>query len=767
MKKGIKLLSGLMAVVIVTAVCFAALCASAQSYEIPETDVVYDSDSACVPMIFSENITVKFSGVTIESTGTDKSPVKISGGATVNIVLEGENVLSGNPSSDSAGIEVEDGSTVNIYAVDGGSLTVTGGKNGAGIGGIGYGSASTTNPKAGNVNIYSGTITAIGGSKGAGIGSGYHSSAGEINILGGDITAFGTGSGAGIGSGYGTAGAAAAAAGVGFYNGGNITISGGRVRAFACHIDADNFDVFNSDTYYSEGYSNTFAAGIGGGYGASSGNIIIAGDADVTAFGSCGGAGIGTGRGTSKAANFDNQHFDCNIIIRGNAKVAAAAGADRRENVVGDDGGAAIGLGRGCTLEDSPKGNVAIEGNAQVIAVAEDHASAIGAGTVVGKYTKDEDGNITRPAFAALESLSIGSECTVIAINDGTCGAMEPADSLTNVIELNSGEEFKSKYPEVFSETENLVSFKAFDRKTGKALSPEIEILLSTDPAEEIVSCVIPGSADTVYFSNGEYCLGNSVEERLTDFIKDENGIKTYDLTCLCFTATFVSYDNSEEYVDYPIESTEITEPDVKQKDYYTGVWEEYELGGNITVKAVYTPIDYTATFVADGKTAGKVTYNVETKSIEEPAVPAKAGFTGKWETYKLTPGGITVKAVYTEEKKDDPTVEIKGEDELNLNYRQSKTFTANANGVPKGGKILWYIDGKKAGEGESFRVENPEKDYTVQARIADKSGKEVAQSETVKVKVSHGFFDKIKAWFRDMLLSILGPFFDKFEDVC
>ena len=62
MKKGIKLLSGLMAVVIVTAVCFAALCASAQNYEIPEPDVVYDSYSACVPMIFSENITVKFSG---------------------------------------------------------------------------------------------------------------------------------------------------------------------------------------------------------------------------------------------------------------------------------------------------------------------------------------------------------------------------------------------------------------------------------------------------------------------------------------------------------------------------------------------------------------------------------------------------------------------------------------------------------------------------------------------------------------------------------
>lgn len=747
------------------AVLIGVMCASAQD-EIPQIDESYSGEIE--PITINEDITILLSNVTISTEGTTYgSPVKITGGATANIVLEGENTLTANSNSVSAGVEVESGSTVNIYAREGGSLTVTGGMNSAGIGGIGYGSVSATNPKAGNVNIYSGTITAIGGSKGAAIGSGYHSSASEITIKGGDITALGTGGGAGIGSGYGTSGGAAAAAGTGFYNGGNITISGGRVRAASCHIDMDNFDVLNSDTYYGEGYSDSFAAGIGGGYGASSGNIIIEGDADVTAFGSCGGAGIGTGRGTSKAANFDNQNFDCNIIIRGNAKVAAAAGADHREGLVGDDGGAGIGLGRACTLEGNPKGTISIEGNAQVTAVAEDHASAIGAGYAVGKYTKDADGNIIRPSKASVNSLDIGSGCIVIAVNDGTCGAMEPADSLTNVIELNSGEEFKSKYPEVFSETENLISFKAFDRKTGKALSPEIEILLSTDPAEEIVSCVIPGSADTVYFSNGEYCLGNSVEERLTDFIKDENGIKTYDLTCLCFTATFVSYDNSEEYVDYPIESTEITEPDVKQKDYYTGVWEEYELGGNITVKAVYTPIDYTATFVADGKTAGKVTYNVETKSIEEPAVPAKAGFTGKWETYKLTPGGITVKAVYTEIKTEEPAVEIKGDDNVAVNYQQNKTFTANASAVPQGGKIVWYVDGKQAGEGKTFKVENPEKDYTIQAKIVDKSGKTVAESETVNVKVKSGLFDRIRAWLTDLILSVFAPLFDRFEDVC
>ncbi|MBR5772100.1 MAG: hypothetical protein IKY00_02690, partial [Clostridia bacterium] len=96
-----------------------------------------------------------------------------------------------------------------------------------------------------------------------------------------------------------------------------------------------------------------------------------------------------------------------------------------------------------------------------------------------------------------------------------------------------------------------------------------------------------------------------------------------------------------------------------------------------------------------------------------------------------------------------------------------SKTFTASADGIPEGGKIEWYVDGKKAGEGEKFTVESPEKDYKVQAKIVDKDGKSVAESGTVNAAVKHGFFDKIRAWFRDMLLSILGPFFGNFEKVC
>ena len=657
MKKSKKALSLLLALMLVLGAAGAGVMSASADDTPPAADITYSSENDWEgTLVIDESKTVKLSGVTHENDGTYGSPIKICGNSEVNLVFEGDNVLTANPSVNSAGIEVEEGSTVSIYGLEGSSLTVTGGRYSAGIGGIGYGSPSVENSKAGNVIIFSGNITVYGGDRGAGIGSGYHSSAGDIIIKGGNITAFGRGCGAGIGSGYGTSGGAAVAndgtptaKGVGYYNGGNITISGGTVRAAATEIDFDIFDVFDSDTYYaSEGYSDTFAAGIGGGYGASSGNIIIEGDADVTAFGSCGGAGIGTGRGTSDANKYDAENFFCNITIRGNAKVAAAAGADHRSSVVGDDGGAGIGLGRACTLEGYPEGTIVIEGNAQVTAVAEDHAAAIGAGSVVGKYLKDGDGNLIRPAYAVIESLSIGSECVVTAVNDGACGALEPADDLKNILRLNASAEFKEQYPAVFGDEADSIVFKGYDRESGEALSPEINLVFTPGSVAETFELMIPGSSDCVYFSDGEYLLGNEIEENPADFIKDPDGVKEYDLSCLCNTVTFVTYDNQKIPVDYPAGAATLTEPEVPQRDYYTAVWEEYELTGNITVNAVYTPVEYKAVFVdKDGETVDEIPYTVVTEEITPPEVPPVEGYTGAWEDYTLTPEGITVNPVY------------------------------------------------------------------------------------------------------------------------
>ena len=62
-------------------------------------------------------------------------------------------------------------------------------------------------------------------------------------------------------------------------------------------------------------------------------------------------------------------------------------------------------------------------------------------------------------------------------------------------------------------------------------------------------------------------------------------------------------------------------------------------------------------TFVADGNTVASFTYTKEFGiEGEVPAVPAKDGYDGKWESYTLTGGNIVVNAVYTEKAKEIPT---------------------------------------------------------------------------------------------------------------
>ncbi len=522
--------------------------------DVPNADVTYDSDNRWEgTLTIDQNSTVKLSGVEYSTSGTDTSPIAVRGNSTVNLIFEGNNVLTGNPDVISAGIEVENGSTVNIYGLEGSSLTVTGGKYGAGIGGIGYGSASTENPSCGNINIYSGNITAIGGARGAGIGSGYHSSASDINIQGGNITAFGSECGAGIGTGYGTSGGAAVnnsgnptGSGVGFYNGGNITISGGTVRAASYHINFNNLDPYNTETLYGEGYSDSFAAGIGGGYGASSGNIVIEGDADVIALGACGGAGIGSGRGTSKAANYDSDNFDVSVTIRGNSNVVAMATNDTRTNIVGDDGGAAIGLGRGCTVENEPKGSVNIEGNARVYAVAPDHAQAIGGSCVVGKFTQT-DGVIVRPANASLNEISIGNSAHVTAVSDGNRGAIQFNDvaALKDFISLNFDENYFANHSDFFTQDKFPVVIEASDAENAN--------LKTTFAVQDNVgmNCMTHVSGAGTYNllvkdyqgANGESVfLSNLVESNSARFVSDATALREYGVAGL--TSNFAGTGN-------------------------------------------------------------------------------------------------------------------------------------------------------------------------------------------------------------------------------
>jgi hypothetical protein len=89
--------------------------------------------------------------------------------------------------------------------------------------------------------------------------------------------------------------------------------------------------------------------------------------------------------------------------------------------------------------------------------------------------------------------------------------------------------------------------------------------------------------------------------------------------------------------------------PAVPEKSGYTGAWSSFTAGtDDVMVEPVYTPIQYTVTFVADGKTVAEIPFTIEDQVVTAPEVPVKDGFTGEWPKLTLTLSDITIEAVYT-----------------------------------------------------------------------------------------------------------------------
>ncbi len=391
-------------------VMFCALCASAQGeYVIDESGSYTYSGSDPIIIADGTDVSLTLDGADINNAAG--AAISLGTGSNVKIILKGDNVLAASSTVCSAGIFVPHTSVLTIEGE--GTLDVTGGKYGAGIGSYGTGTnvAPELRLKCGEIIINSGNITAHGGANGAGIGSGYHVDGYKITINGGTVYSYGTSGGAGIGTGYGTSGGAIGVAAVGDYTPGEININGGTVYAASYALDFDNLDYMDPSTY--SGGSQTFAAGIGGGYGASGGNINITGGT-VCAVGSCGGAGIGSGRGTSNGAKYNKDSFHVNISISGNAKVLAIGGNDER-NTKG--GGAGIGSGRGTHTG----GNIYIGGDTNVIAISAPYANAIGCGA---------EKNPVDGTMPVSQSIVIDENVILYALSYGNTGIDEDAEYL-------------------------------------------------------------------------------------------------------------------------------------------------------------------------------------------------------------------------------------------------------------------------------------------------------------------------------------------------
>ena len=210
---------------------------------------------------------------------------------------------------------------VNLILADDASLSVTG----SGNAGINVSGANSLTVYAQSTGAHMGSLTANGGINGAGIGGGWNGNGGSITINGGAVTATGGDTGAGIGGGaYG--------------NGGTISIHGGSVMA----------------------KGNNGGAGIGGGandeastpHGAS-GDITIAGNANVTATGGDGyyGSGGGGGAGIGSGGAVDAVGGLGTISISTTGTVTATGGGSGSST---GQGGADIGTGGSSTTAGTP-----------------------------------------------------------------------------------------------------------------------------------------------------------------------------------------------------------------------------------------------------------------------------------------------------------------------------------------------------------------------------------------------------------------------------
>ena len=170
----------------------------------------------------------------------------------------------------------------------------------------------------------------------------------------------------------------------------------------------------------------------------------------------------------------------------------------------------------------------------------------------------------------------------------------------------------------------------------------------------------------------------------------------------------------------------------------------------DLSVAAVFAIETYQAVFVADGVTIATVPYTVEDGSIAAPAVPEKPGYKGVWQAYELVPGGITVEAVYT--LRELATVWIdRYVEERTVDYRTTITFSATAANLPENGEVQWLVNEEYAGSGTTCTVKEARDDFRIQAVVVDTYGNIRARSGEETVKVNHGFFARLVAFFRGL----------------
>ncbi|RIJ71403.1 hypothetical protein D1871_14160, partial [Nakamurella silvestris] len=270
---------------------------------------------------------------------------------------------------------------------------------------------------------------------GAAIGSDANSDSGDISITGGTVRAFGTFGGAGIGGGGGG-------------RNGRIEISGGSVTAMASTGAAAGIGggvfpagapdipagviVISGGTVVATGGDS--AAGIGGGQVTRNGPISITGGT-VTATGGTAGAGIGSGRRFAESTSTGGSieiHAGTVTATGGNYGAGIGGGLQGMPGPVGIFGGTVTATGSGAAA-----GIGAGEGSAgNAVSIASGATVTASGGNAIGTFNNPAMGSLTNNGtlnIPAGQKLTIPAGVT--ATNGGTInllGTLDGAGTLNN-----------------------------------------------------------------------------------------------------------------------------------------------------------------------------------------------------------------------------------------------------------------------------------------------------------------------------------------------
>lgn len=120
---------------------------------------------------------------------------------------------------------------------------------------------------------------------------------------------------------------------------------------------------------------------------------------------------------------------------------------------------------------------------------------------------------------------------------------------------------------------------------------------------------------------------------------------------------------------------------------------------GDRVFTAKWIPVKYTAMFFADGVSVGSALFTLDdTIILNTPAIPVKEFYTAEWETYSIQPKDIIINAIYTPIQYTISYVDSKGATNSNVTSYNYESSEIELKEVSVNGYIFegWYIGEEK-----------------------------------------------------------------------